>query len=252
MEGTDRHRDNRHGRDTRRLQPRSRSAGIEDGGHRARTGWAGDGGVSTPALWLLAPRGCTHQPGAARCPRRLHGSPSTPASGAAPASVRFPRWVSHCALLPPSAPLAALRSHGLARRGRGGGTRAGPGGRGRMERGGPGGLCRSQPPTGVSHLPHGQIRGRGRWGAGGNRAEEGEAFTAVGLGTGVLIHPHLVSSWHSHTDNGVHTPTYPAEVQAPCCPVSHAELLQDTHAILQDTTAPMAVLRGESLRGMLG
>lgn len=113
---------------------RTKESKRRNSGRRAQSPGQGTERSLTPALWLLAPRGCTHQLGAARCPRRLHGSPSTPASGAAPASVRFPRWVSHCALLPPCAPLAALRSHRFARRGRGGGTGAGQGGRGRRER----------------------------------------------------------------------------------------------------------------------
>lgn len=130
-----------------------------------------------------------------------------------------------------------MRSHRFARRGRGGGTGAGQGGRGRRERG-PGGLCRSQPPTGVSHLPHSQIRGRGRWGAGGNRAKENEESTALGLGTRVLLHPHLASPG-IHTQITVFTHQHAlVRVQAHSCPVSHTEL----HGMLQDTTAPMAVL----------
>lgn len=47
------------------------------------------------------------------------------------------------------------------------------------------------PPTGVSHLPRGQIRGRGRWRADGNRAKESEESTATGLG--IRAPPNLTS-----------------------------------------------------------
>lgn len=176
-----------------------------------------------PAFWLLAPRGCTHQLGAARRPRRLHGSPSAPASGAAAASARFPRWVSAV-----RSRRRALRwppcALGSAPRGRGGGTGAGRAG-GDAGREAPMGSAAPSPPTGVSHLRHSQVpRGRGRWGASGDYAKEKEESTAIGLGTRALRHPHSVSAWHSHTGNCAHTPTYPVQVQAHCCPGSHTEL----------------------------
>lgn len=185
---------------------------MEGSAGRARDGdgtrRAGDSGVSMPAARLPAPSGRTHQPGAARCPRRLHGAPSAlPAFRAAPASAGFRARVApvrSCrrALLWPRCAPSPLGWRRPRRRDPNGAGRAGAQGRG------PGGLCPPSPPTGVSPSILPDSRGRGRWRAAGNRAKSEES-TATGL------RARAPPSLRIHTPH-THTSCTPFTHKQPC------------------------------------